>query len=162
MEGGETPIKSIATETTRPPRLPTTWEFRARLFKLRHTQEVTERPPVPDTLTAIDLARYGQVDWEHIYGKDHRGKSLASYLHWLASHMRTREGYLGTTEDGQLVDSSTSSLHVGNASATRHIQVRDEWSIGWDGSHRLLVLKLLGPEFVKQSGMDKWVKVVKK
>ena len=44
---------------------------------------------------------------------------------------------------------------------TENISINSDWSVAFNGNHRVLGLRILGPRRVKESGMDKWVKIAK-
>ncbi len=115
-------------------------------------------PEFTNSPTASDIAKYGRINWEHVKHKELKNKErLAPYLHKMAKLMMTREGYRGINEKGE--QTHKDSLWVGEIGSTQDIGVNEDWRIVGDGNHRALVLKLLGPEFVKESGMNDWVKI---
>lgn len=143
-------------------RLPSAGEFRTRLFRLRHTEAGRVLPPVPDHPTASEMAQYGQVDWPHIEGKIlGSGGRLHTYLHELAKFMLTPEGYLGTSREGIPINVYIPSLHVREDEGILPIRVKDDWRVGYEGNNRTLILKILGPKFIEEAGMNEWVNIVK-
>ena len=139
-------------ERSRAPRLPTTLEFWMRIARMRKAEQHEPLPPVPEHPTASDIARYAQIDWDHIlrYGAGAQ-EGLASYVHGLADRMRTPDGY-------RLIgDKSAKRGDFSDGSKTPPISVGSRWKV--EGNHRALALKVLGPEFIEKSGMNDWVKI---
>ena len=134
------------------PRLPTVAEFAVRLavFGLRGRKAEANEvlPPVPQEPKASDIARHGRVNWDQIRSQ-YKMSALPYVLHQLAESMM-KPG----------ADISPQGKNI--FSLMNDISIDNKWQVFYNGNHRTLALKLLGPEFVKKSGMDKWIKIWKK
>ena len=95
-------------------------------------------PDVPKNPLPSDLAQYAQVDWKELQ-RFHRHKyetGLFRYEYYFAET-------LARPPEPDVQD---------------WIAIRKNWLVE-HGRHRTLALKMLGPDFVRQSGMDNWIKV---
>lgn len=130
---------SLNETSERPkPKFPDRISFQLRLMKLLRERPSSELPIVPKNPTPVEIARYGQADWQELNKNSPRRnrQGLGSYLYGYAKYMNK-----------PLPDGAQISIIVGNS-----------WQI-LDGRHSTLVLKLLGPEFVENSGISERVKV---
>lgn len=96
---------------------------------------------------ASDVAQYGQYNWDHVQhetAKRPHGQ-LPTYLQGVMQFMGDEERYrakMATTP-------------------TERISLNNDWTVAFNGNHRVLALRILGPRRVKKSGMDRWVTIGK-
>lgn len=154
---------SFTPQSEQQVRLPTFAAFKLKLFQLRHFDKLKERPPVPEHPTASDVARYGKINWRQInHGKGSTSRQgLPRYLYYIAEKMMTREGYTGYNEAGEETEGKSLLVPIDVIGRSQWIGIADDWSVSIEGNHRLLVLRMLGPEFIENSGMNDWVNVWK-
>ncbi|MBI2036387.1 hypothetical protein HYT17_02050 [Candidatus Microgenomates bacterium] len=134
--GSESPFQRIE----KAPKVPNQLVFWLRMRRIMAEKPVSSEspPPQPDNPLASEVAQHAQIDWGQLK-KDHMHKSgepLTSAVYKLAKYM--------------------SKPPPPNEQAT--IYLTDNWRVR-DGRHKVLALKVLGPEFIKASGMDRWVKI---
>lgn len=97
-------------------------------------------PEIPPYPKAIQVAEYAQADWQTVW--DRGGIEIDRYLYELGKIMSSQ--YVYNTLFGE----------------SDPIVVGRNWKIE-NGRHRALTLKALGPLYVAQSGMERWIKVGK-
>ncbi len=134
--GSENPFQRVE----KAPKVPNQLVFWLRMRKIMAEKPVSSEslPPQPDNPVASEVAQHAQIDWEKLK-EDHAYKSkegLTSAVHKLAKYM--------------------SKPPPPDEQAT--IYLTEGWQVR-DGRHKVLALKVLGPEFIKASGMDRWVKI---
>jgi len=100
----------------------------------------SELPDVPRIPLATDVAQYSQYDWRSIKGRG--GTDDLHYLYNLGMFMLNPFKYKTTFEED----------------FKDIIKVGPQWSIE-NGYRRALALRILGPEYVEKSGMNRWVTV---
>ena len=93
---------------------------------------------VPANPRASDVAAYAQYDWQTIQGPDHR--YTLDYLYEFGKVMHSAAAYTALFD------------------ASEPIAIGQNWRVV-EGPHRALVLRVLGSNFVRKSGMDEWIRV---
>lgn len=128
-------------EIPTPPDYPDIETFRQNLAEVVNPKAAPRALiEVPQYPKAIQVAEYAQSEWQAIKG---RGEMETDrYLYELGKVMSNQSVY--TTLFGE----------------SDPIAVGEGWQIE-NGRHRALTLKALGPLYVAQSGMDRWVEVQK-
>lgn len=95
---------------------------------------------VPDEVLASYVAAYAVAEWRHIEAK--KGTGALTYLYELGKVMANEPLYTTVFRPEE------------------SIRIKDNWKIE-NGINRTLTLRILGSQYVHESGMDNWV-VIKK
>lgn len=103
-------------------------------------QDRESLPQMPETLRASDISRYAHTDWHLLQQRS--SNSLPEYIYQMGISMSHEYIYTISTPNYD------------------HIVIGRNWNIE-NGRHRCLALKVLGAEYILNSGMDEWVKVLK-
>ena len=123
-----------------PKNYPTIDECKARLQELYQIRHPEDLPPVPNRPRATHLSRFALADWSEINGRG--GVGVVDYIFELGKMMSSESAYSTIFDE------------------TDMIEVGERWNVE-NGRHRALTLRVLGPEFVDEQGMDDWVMVRK-
>lgn len=115
-------------------------DFRSRLNAVYHLRAPENLPKVPENvrIRSTHLSLFGQTDWSMLAGRG--GVELTDYLYDLGKVMASELAYTVSFNE------------------TDPIVVSDGWKIE-NGRHRALTLRILGPQFVNDQGMDAWISV---
>lgn len=121
-----------------PPKYPSKSDFQKKLLKIVMSEQASNLPEIPDEIKASDLAINAQYDWLTIQG---RGVEYTlDYLYDLGKLMMVKGAYQALFPDED------------------NIIVGDSWRIE-NGPQRALVIKTLGPKFIRDQGIDDWINV---
>lgn len=117
--------------------LPNRLSFALKMRKVLSERPQQNPPPLPDEPKASDVAAHANVDWKKFqedFRRKGKSKGLGGYIYDLAKFMSKPP----PPEERAV------------------ILVSSSWGI-YDGRARTLALKVLGPDFVRKSGIDNWV-----
>lgn len=132
-------INDSFQKLTPPLNFPSKEEFQRKLAATK-SQSKQDLPPIPQQVSATEVAMYATGDWLEVEGRS--GASLLDYLYKLAIIMSNKVAYTTIFDDKDA------------------IQINQEWQIQ-NGRHRALALKSLGANHIRQNGMNSWVSVRK-
>lgn len=124
-----------------PKDFPSRDELESRIQKITQgrSKPKLSLPTVTPLPNALEVARYGHANWRQVTG---RGRSITDDVYGIGRVMNSRYAYSRTfgREDPIAVDG--------------------DWNIV-NGRHRVLTLRVLGPDYVRRHHMDRWVKAVR-
>lgn len=97
-----------------------------------------------DSVDLMDVVLFGHTDWDKVRSRTMR-RTDGEYMHGVATVMADPIAYHGTFLSREI--------------AGRDIPAIDKYWGVQNGRHRSLAAKCLGPDFVRESGMNNWVEV---
>jgi len=123
-----------------PPGYPNKEHFGQNLIALYNERSYKNLPNVPEQPLASQVAKFSQSDWIQLEGRG--GKSAIDYLYDLGKVLYSKLAYTVTFD------------------STDPIAIDSQWRVE-NGRHRALTLKILGKQYVEETGMDDWISIQK-
>lgn len=121
-----------------PPGYPNKELFGQNFIALYNERGHKNLPNVPRQPLASQAAEFSQCDWSQLEGRG--GKNAVDYLYDLGKVLYSKLAYTVTFD-------STDPIAIGN-----------QWNVE-NGRHRALTLKILGKQYVEETGMDDWISI---
>jgi hypothetical protein len=128
-----------APRTLLPPAYPTKQEFYERFVQTVATMGTEKLPPVPEDVSASDVAQFTRTDWTKV--ENVNKLPLVKYLYDLGQIMSNHAAYevMFTEEDP--------------------VSISNTWVVQPGSEYRSFALRCLGWQYVNESGMNAWVPV---
>jgi hypothetical protein len=98
--------------------------------------------PYTDRVSLLDVIQHGHTDWSEVQS---RTGHLPTEIRGIASVMADPVAY-------------HSWAHEAQGRPADHITIGEDWSIQ-NGRHRSLAAVCLGEDFIRESGMNQWIRV---